>query len=87
MRDQLVVQTSRTATFSVFIQLRNVDPTYHHVVTRQLYVIVTFFSTFLKLSFTHTKKRDLLRLRDYFLGENADKHFEHTNFFDKAVKH
>jgi hypothetical protein len=63
------------------------DPTYYLVFTRQLYVIVMFFSQFLKLSFTHTKKRDLLRLRGYFLGENADKHFEHTYFFEKAVKH
>ena len=57
------------------MQLRNVDPTYYRVFIRQLYVIVMFFSIFLKLSFTHIKKRDLLRLRGYFLRENADTTF------------
>ena len=39
-----------------------------------------FSSRFLKLSFTHAEKRDLLRLRDYFQRENADETFPtHTN--------
>ena len=66
MRDQLGVQRSRTATFSVFMQLTNVDPTYYRVFTHQLGVKVMFSSKFLKLSFTHGEKRELLRLRDYF---------------------
>ena len=61
------------------MKLRNVESTYYRGFTRQLYVIVMFSSTFLKLSFTHTEKRDLLRLPDYFLGENADTTFRTHN--------
>jgi hypothetical protein len=68
------------------MQLRNVDPTYYHVFIRQLYVTVMFFSTFLKLSFTHTKKRDLLRLRGYFLRKNADTTFRTHTILRKRVK-
>ena len=61
-------------------------PTYYRVFTRQLCVIVMFSSRFLKLLFTHTKKRDLLRLRGYFLGENADTTFRTHTILQKSVK-
>ena len=62
------------------------NPTYYRVFTHQLHVIVMFFSTFLKLSFTHAEKRDLLRLRDYFQGENADTTFRTHIILRKSVK-
>ena len=68
------------------MQLRNVDPTYYRVFIRQLYVIVMFFSKFLNLSFTHAENRDLLRLRDYFLRENADTTFRTITMRRKSVK-
>jgi hypothetical protein len=82
----VAVQTSRTATFSVFMQLRTVDPTYYRVFTRQLRTIVMFFSIFLKLSFTHREKRDLLRLRDCFRRENTDETFRTHVILRKGVK-
>ena len=69
------------------MQLRTVDLTYYRVFTRQLCVTVMFSSRFLKLSFTHVDKRHLLPLRDFFSRENADKHFEHTHSFEKALNH
>ena len=68
------------------MQLRIVDPTYYRVFTRQLCVIVMFSSRFLKLSFTHAEKRDLLRLRDYFQRENADEQFRAQTILRKGVK-
>ena len=61
------------------MQLRTVDQSYYRVFSRQLCVIVIFSYRFLKLSFTHEEKRDLVRLRDYFQRENADEHFERIN--------
>ena len=80
------METSRTVTFSVFMQSRTVDPTYDRVFTRQLRAIVMFFSTFLKLSFTHREKRNLLRLRDCFQRENADETFRTPTILLKGVK-
>ncbi len=68
------------------MQLRIVDPTYYRVFARQLCVIVMFSSRFLKLSFTHAEKRDLLRLRDYFQRENADEPFRAQTILRKGVK-
>ena len=68
------------------MQLRTVDPTYYRVFTRQLCVIVMFSSRFLKLSFTHAAKRDLLRFQDCSQRKNADETFRtHTNL-RKGVK-
>jgi hypothetical protein len=68
------------------MQSRTVDPTYYRVFTHQLRAIVMFFFTFLKLSFTHGERRDLLRLRDYFLGENADTTFLTHTVLRKSVE-
>ena len=68
------------------MKLRNVESTYFRVFIRQLYVIVTFSSTFLTLSFTHTKKRDFLRLPGYFLGEHADTTFRAHTILRKSEK-
>ena len=39
------------------------------------------------VSLTHAKKRDLLRLRGYFLGENADTTFRTHIILQKALNH
>jgi hypothetical protein len=50
------------------------------------YAEVMFFSKLVKVSFTHTKKRDFLRLRDYFPRENADKPFRTHTILRKSVE-
>ena len=68
------------------MQLRTVDPTYYRVFNRQTICNSDVSSRFLKLSFTHAEKRDLLRLRDYFQRENADETFRTHTILRKGVK-
>jgi hypothetical protein len=67
--------------------LRTVDPKYDRVLTRQLCVIVMFSSKFLNLSFTHTKSMIFCVCVIIFKEQMLMKHFEHTEFFKKALNH